>query len=52
MKNQDYQPLDLELLKSKNCKVITTKEALKDVTPIDWGDEVLNGETKVIITNR
>ena len=30
---------------------ISTEEALKDVTPIQWSEEVLNGSKKVTITN-
>ena len=36
-------------LKNKNRKIISSKEALKDVDKIKWSNEVLNGEKKVII---
>lgn len=44
--------LDIERLKSRITKVISTEEALKDIEPMKWPEEVLNGEKKVIITRR
>ncbi|MBQ4558799.1 MAG: hypothetical protein IJA54_00555 [Tyzzerella sp.] len=44
--------LDMEKLKSRITKVISTEEALKDVEPMEWPEEVLSGKTKVIITRR
>lgn len=40
----------LRVLRSKPSKVISTEEALKDVTPVDWADDVLNGVRKVAVT--
>jgi hypothetical protein len=34
----------------KNGKVISTKESLRDITPIPWNKDVLNGNKKVVIT--
>lgn len=34
---------------NKNSKIISSKDALKDVIPFEWNEEVLNGEKKVII---
>lgn len=42
--------LDLNALMSKKSKIVSSKEALKDVKPIDWSDEVLRGEKKVTAT--
>ena len=49
---QTYQRLDLEKLQSRITKVITTEEALKDVVPMEWPEEVMSGKRKVIITRR
>ena len=49
---QTYRRLDLEKLQSRITKVITTEEALKDVVPMEWPEEVLSGKKKVIITRR
>ena len=46
------QRLDMEKLKSRITKVISTEEALKDVEPMEWPEEVLSGKKKVIITRR
>ncbi|MBQ2923776.1 MAG: hypothetical protein IJE60_11940 [Tyzzerella sp.] len=49
---QTYRRLDLEKLQSRITKVITTEEALKDVVPMEWPEEVMSGKQKVIITRR
>ena len=46
------QRLDMEKLKSRITKVISTEEALKDIEPMEWPEEVLSGKKKVIITRR
>ncbi|MCL1950434.1 MAG: hypothetical protein FWF59_11950 [Turicibacter sp.] len=40
-----------EFLKTREVRFISTEEALKDVTPIDWSEEVLSGKAKIIITD-
>lgn len=37
-------------LKFSEHSIISTEEALKDVAPIDWPEDVLNGDKKVIIS--
>ena len=44
--------LDLEKLKGRITKVISTEEALKDVVPMEWPEEVMSGKQKVIISRR
>lgn len=39
----------LRVLRSKPAKFVSTEEALKDIVPIDWPDDVLNGTRKVTI---
>lgn len=39
----------LKVLRSKPIKIVSSEEALKDVTPIDWGDDVINGKRKVTV---
>lgn len=46
------QRLDLEKLKGRITKAISLEEALKDVEPMEWPEEVLYGKKKVIITRR
>ena len=49
---QTYRRLNVEKLKSRITKTISTEEALKDIEPIAWTDEVLSGQRKVNITRR
>lgn len=41
--------IDMSIIKSKKGRIITTEEALRDVKPVDWGKDVLDGEKKVIV---
>lgn len=47
-----YQRLDLEKLKGRITKPISLEEALKDVVPMEWPEEVMSGKQKVIITRK
>lgn len=38
-----------ELRKRKKTKIITTEESLEDIIPIEWSEEVLNGEEEIEI---
>lgn len=49
---QTYRRLDLEKLQSRFTEPISTEEALKDVVPMEWPEEVMSGKRKVIITRR
>ena len=44
-----YRPLDLKKLESKDSRVISTKNALSDVIPIKWDEEVINGHKNVLL---
>lgn len=44
-----YTPLDLQCLSQKKCKIVSSKEALKDVKPIKWSNDILTGKKKVTI---
>lgn len=44
-----YATLDLNALGKKNVKIVSSKDALKDVIPIAWGEDVLQGREKVIV---
>lgn len=49
MDKKNLKSLDLSKLNSKKSIIISTKDALKDVTPINWSDEVLSGKKKVLV---
>lgn len=38
-----------KLRKEKNTIIVSSKEALKDVSPIEWSKEVISGDKKVEI---
>lgn len=45
----NMKSLDLSILKNKKSTIVSSKEALKDVTPINWSKSVLSGEKKIIV---
>lgn len=45
----EYRKLDKSKLKNRKRTVISSEEALKDVTPINWRDEVLEGRKEDIV---
>ena len=49
MEKPTYKPLDLGRIKDKNSVLVSTEEALKDVTPIEWDEDVLNGNKRVVL---
>ena len=38
-----------ELLKNKQIIITSTKEALSDIVPIKWDDDVINNKKKIIL---
>ena len=48
---KEYPALDMNMLKQKQRKNISTKDALADVIPIDWGNEVASGKVKIYVTS-
>lgn len=49
---KDYKKLDLEKVRKRVSKTVSTEEALKDITPINWSKDVLEGKVKVIISKQ
>jgi len=41
--------LNLNKLKNRPYRIISSEEALKNVTLFNWSNEVLNGRKKIII---
>lgn len=41
-----------DIIKDKKRTILTTEESLEDIEPIEWSDDVLNGDEKVIITEK
>ena len=48
----EYQKLDLSKLKNRKRTTTSSENALKDITPINWGKDVLAGKDKVIISKQ
>ena len=49
MNVKNLRTLNLDKIKSKKTTIVSSKEALKDITPINWNEEVKSGEKKVTI---
>lgn len=43
-----YATLDLQSLMQKKGKIVSSEEALRDVKPIEWEKQVLQGRKKVV----
>ena len=41
-----------DIIKNKNRVIISTEESLEDIEPIEWSDDVMNGDKKVIVTDK
>lgn len=41
--------LNLQKLKNKKITTISSEEALADIVPFNWSEEVLNGTKKVLV---
>ena len=50
--SKPIQRLDLDKLKGRITKAISLEEALKDIEPMEWPEEVLSGKQKIIIARR
>ncbi|CAK7084383.1 hypothetical protein [Tissierella sp.] len=49
MSSKKFKSLDLDKLKDKKSRIVSTKEALSDVTSINWSEEVLSGQKKIMV---
>ena len=47
-----YKPLDIKKLYSENPLTVSTKDALENVTPIEWDDEVVSGYKSVLLMEK
>jgi hypothetical protein len=49
MPTKIYKSLNLNDLTNKKNIVVSSEEALKDVTPINWSKDVLTGKRKILV---
>lgn len=47
-----YNSLNLHAVFDKTSTIVSTEEALKDVAPIEWKKEILQGEDKILIMKK
>ena len=47
-----HKPLDIKKLYSENPLTVSTKDALTNVTPIKWDDEVVSGYKNVLLVKK
>ena len=47
---KEYPHFDMSILENKKRMTISTTEALKEVIPITWSDDVLDNEKLVTVT--
>lgn len=43
--------LDWSKIAKRTGKTMSIQEALKDVVPFDWDDDVLNGTAKIVVSH-
>lgn len=48
---KSYRRLDMSKLKFSD-QPISMEESLKDITPMPWSDDILNGKKKVVISKQ
>ena len=46
---EKYATFDLRILEGKERRTISTQDALRDVTPVQWDESVESGEEKVTV---
>ena len=44
-----YNALDLQAVLSKKSKIVSSEEALREVEPVSWSDDVMQSQKKVIV---
>ena len=52
MEESTYRPLDMKKIQNKESVLISAEEALKDIIPIEWDEDVLNGNKQVILVEK
>ena len=44
-----YPEFDMRCLEHKEKKIVSSDSALKDISPAEWGEDVLSGNNKITI---
>ena len=49
MPDTGYRQLNMDIIKKKPSKVVSSSEALKNIVPVEWSDEVLSKKTRAVL---
>jgi len=49
MTTKSLKSLSLDRLSNKKSSIVSSKESLKDISPINWSKEILHGKKKVLV---
>ena len=50
MDRKGYSKLNMSVLQNKKSKTVSSAEALRDVVPFNWSEQVLTGKQKIKVT--
>ncbi|WP_461818140.1 hypothetical protein [Faecalimonas sp.] len=50
--NQTYRRLDFTKIRSRNTRIVSSEEVLKDIDPVKWSEDVISGKRKVTIKKK
>ena len=45
----EYEPINMEEVLKKPFRIISMADALNDVIPVEWSEDVLSGKKKVFL---
>lgn len=49
MATKSFKSLNVNILHSKKSSIISSKDSLKDISPINWSKDVLEGKKKILV---
>lgn len=52
MMAKSFKSLNINNLNSKKSSIVSSKDSLKDISPIDWSKDVLEGKRKILVDNK
>ena len=52
MTTKSFKSLNVNMLHSKKSSIMSSKDSLKDISPINWSKDVLEGKKKILVDNK
>lgn len=52
MDNKACKSIDLNAIRQKPSVIVSTKDAISDIEPVKWSNEVRNGYREAVIINK